>query len=299
MDPNSVQINLPLAGFCKNCSVLYGKATLFFENGTQANVEHGVYEHHVVVVDLGKPKKVPFYLCQGQKGFLGSFPGSGFIVSGNDIANNMFTTPDGTFNSGYNMRNPRIAMQAELVNYRPEKQKVFIALEYEYLPTIPDPAPADAAVTLFSVTGCSPPDYHRDINQKVYNMSSVEVASPVDGYIINAKGHLHDGGDHIVLTLNGKEICNSRAIYGQERGVDESQWAVITKMEQCTSPVAIKKSDKLQITSYYDTAKYPPRPAKSHEHGGMMSAGENGEMAASADEMGVYFLNFAVTSPKV
>jgi hypothetical protein len=94
MDPNSVQLNRQLTGFCTDCTVLYGKAVLFYENGTKAGVLQGVYEHHVVVVDITK-RTMPFYLCEGQKGFLGTFPAAGFIVSGNDEANNFFTTPDG------------------------------------------------------------------------------------------------------------------------------------------------------------------------------------------------------------
>jgi hypothetical protein len=288
MDPASVQINYPVSGFCSDCTVLYGKAALYFENGTKATTEHGVYEHHVVVVDVGKPRAVPFYLCEGQTGFLGKFPGSGFIVSGNDEASNMFTSPDGKFDSGYVIKKPRLAMQAELVNYRTEAQKVFVTMEYEWVPTAPDAKSADTSVSLFSVTGCKTPDYHRDASQKIYNMTSAPVTVPMDGYIINSKGHLHDGGDHIELTLNGKAICDSHAIYSKERGVDESKWAVITKMEQCTEPVAIKKGDVLQMNSFYNTEKYPPRPTGGHGHGA----------TEQSDEMGVFFINFAVSPPK-
>jgi len=184
MDPSGVQINRPLDGFCNNCTVLYGKATLHFENGTKATADAGVYEHHIVVVDLNK-RLIPFYLCDGQKGFLGTFPASGFIVSGNDEAQNLFTTPDAKFNSGYLIyKAPRLAMQAELVNYRMEPQKVMIAMEYEYLDGQPK-GPADSAVSLFSVTGCGFPDYHP--KERKYNMTSAAIPMPADGYIINAK----------------------------------------------------------------------------------------------------------------
>jgi hypothetical protein len=286
MDPGSVQINYPISGFCKDCTVLYGKAALYFENGTKASITHGVYEHHVVVVDLGKARNFPFYLCEGQSGFLGKFPGNGFIISGNDEASNMFTSPDGKFDSGYVVNNPRLAMQAELVNYRPEPQKVYVTMEYEYVPTT-TPKAADTSVSLFSVTGCKPPDYHRDPNVKIYNMTSAAVPVPFNGYIINAKGHLHDGGDHILLTLNGKTICDSHAIYGKEMGADAQDWAVITKMEQCTQPVPVKKGDILQMNSFYDTQKYPPRPTSGNSGHGHSSD------IPQADEMGVYFINFA------
>jgi hypothetical protein len=187
MDPIGTQIARQVSGFCTNCTVLYTKAELRFENGTRATVEHGVYEHHVVMVDLAK-RTMPFYLCDGQKGFLGQFPADGFVVSGNDEAQNWFTTPDGSFNSGYTVgKNMMLAMQAELVNYKTESQNVYVTVDYEYLTEKPESV-ADSSVSLFSVTGCSLPDYHRDANTKVYNMSSAHIPMPMDGYFINMKG---------------------------------------------------------------------------------------------------------------
>ncbi|KAF2671000.1 hypothetical protein BT63DRAFT_477559 [Microthyrium microscopicum] len=297
MDPSGVQITRPLTGFCSNCTVLYGKANLFFENGTRATASSGVYVHHIVVVDTAK-RTFPVYLCDGQKGFLGTFPGVGFIISGNDEAPNWFTTPDGKFNSGYGIKNkPMLAMTSELVNYREEDQKVFIAMEYEYMKGSADTA-ADASVSMFSVTGCDFPDYHP--KTRVYNISSAAVPSPSNGYIINAKGHLHDGGDHIVLTVNGNVVCDSKAIYTKSSGAGggghhhkrdtldaqapQEDWDVITEMTQCTKPIPVKKGDKLQMVSYYDGEKHPPRPTQDQ-------TGKKLE----ADEMGVFFLNFAAS----
>lgn len=177
-----------LQGFCKNCTVLAGKATLFFENGTKAGVDSGVYIHHIVTLDGSKKNNgFPFYLCREQKGFLGTFPAPGFLVSGNDEASNMFTTPDGTFNAGFQLGpQPKIAMQAELVNYRVEPQQVFVVVEYEHVPTTATTSQvADSAVSLFSVTGCSPPDFHP--TERVYNISSGNAVVPRTGFIVNAK----------------------------------------------------------------------------------------------------------------
>lgn len=100
MDPNSVQLNKGLSGFCSNCTVLSGKASLMYADGVKAIVTSGVYIHHIVMIDSSKTS-MPFYLCQGQKGFLGTFPAAGFIIAGNDEADNLFTTPDGRQNSAH------------------------------------------------------------------------------------------------------------------------------------------------------------------------------------------------------
>src|ERR1700691_1785533 len=101
-----------------------------------------------------------------------------------------------------------------------------------------------------------------------------------------SEGHLHDGGVNVVLKLDGKVVCDSKAIYG----IDFSQegktapngkpWQGITEMQQCTSPVEVKKGQILQMTAYYDNVLHPPRHAAD---------GHSGE----ADEMGVFFINFA------
>jgi hypothetical protein len=53
-------------------------------------------------------------------------------------------------------------------------------------------------------------------------------------------------------------------------------------MEQCPMPVRVKKGDLLSMKSYYDVVKHPARHTHSSTKGDGM-----------ADEMGVFFLNFA------
>jgi hypothetical protein len=133
-----------------------------------------------------------------------------------------------------------MAMQAELVNYLPIPQQVYITMEYEYVKgKVPDAA--DSSVSLFSVTGCNFPDYHVGKDKPQYNMSSARVPLPMDGFIINAKGHLHDGGVNALLTVNDKVVCDSQAVYGLDSRETKTlapngrQWQVITEMTQCKS----------------------------------------------------------------
>jgi hypothetical protein len=68
-------------------------------------------------------------------------------------------------------------------------------------------------------------------------------------------------------------------------GKPGENWEVITEMTQCVKPVRVRKGDKLHMVSYYDGDKHPPRPT-------MNSQGHKME----ADEMGVFFINFAVSN---
>jgi Stress up-regulated Nod 19 len=295
MDPAGLQINQPISGFCSNCTVSWGKAMLYSDDGRRATVDEDVYEHHVVIMDMSKQRGggMPFYFCKGQVGLLGNVPASGFIISGNDEAKNMFTPHNGTqfFKSGYKLgARSQQFLQAELINYKHTDQKVYIVLEYEYTQHATDPKRtesgagiADTAVSLFSVTGCQAPDYQRDPTKTQYETKIEPVPIPMDGWILNSKGHLHDGGDRIELLLNGKVICDSHAVYGKRKTTDSGQaWEVITEMEQCPTPIRVKKGDLLSMKSYYDVVKHPARHTHSSTKGDDM-----------ADEMGVFFLNFA------
>jgi hypothetical protein len=83
----------------------------------------------------------------------------------------------------------------------------------------------------------------------------------MDGQIINAKGHLHDGGVRVELKLNGKVVCDSKAIYGGDGGAGTDTtgrpWQTIRQMTQCTEPITVKKGDTLNLKSYYDTKSHP------------------------------------------
>jgi hypothetical protein len=117
------------------------------------------------------------------------------------------------------------------------------------------------------------------------------------------RGHLHDGGDRILLKVNEKVVCDSKAVYSKDtrgpgtsghshgsRSADppkvseDENWEVISEMTQCTEPVRVKTGDKLSMVSYYDGVKHPPRPTK-----------DNKGNHVEADEMGVYFINFAAS----
>jgi len=71
------------------------------------------------------------------------------------------------------------------------------------------------------------------------------------------------GGVNIKVFLNGKQICEAKAIYGTEgseggaaSALDGQKWETITGYTPCDTPVAIKKGDKVYITSDYDLTKH-------------------------------------------
>jgi hypothetical protein len=45
-----------------------------------------------------------------------------------------YTTGDGKFDSGFHAGNNPYTLSAEVVNYKPEEQKVYITVDYDYVP---------------------------------------------------------------------------------------------------------------------------------------------------------------------
>lgn len=88
MDPNGVGIVKRLAtGMCKNCTVLAGKTTVVYVNGTKADLNNGVYLHHAVAIDV--TKSTPSFV-KGCGGIAASF--SPFLGGAVDGFTQLYTT---------------------------------------------------------------------------------------------------------------------------------------------------------------------------------------------------------------
>jgi hypothetical protein len=137
MDPNGFTLMKMITGFCKDCTVLSEKTDVVFPNGTRASIAGGVYLHHVIAMDISK-KEEPFVaMCPGNITELpapkGS-PVSGFLGGAVDEFTQFYTTPDGKFESGFMLgKEDRFAMMGEVINYRNEKQDVFVQFDLEWV----------------------------------------------------------------------------------------------------------------------------------------------------------------------
>lgn len=84
MDPNGFSLMKMInpGAMCKDCTVLGGKMSVIFENGTRANIKSGVYLHHAITVDLSKASKGFVSACPPKNGVMkgvSAVPGSIFI----------------------------------------------------------------------------------------------------------------------------------------------------------------------------------------------------------------------------
>jgi hypothetical protein len=65
MDPNgfSTMKIFKQGSMCTDCTVLGGKMSVVFENGSRADIGSGVYLHHVVTLDLNKQQQGFVTMC--------------------------------------------------------------------------------------------------------------------------------------------------------------------------------------------------------------------------------------------
>jgi hypothetical protein len=88
-----------------------------------------------------------------------------------------------------------------------------------------------------------------------------EVVADVSGTIVNARGHMHDGGVQLSMIQNGNPVCVSEAVYGGAEstfiGRDGTKWETINSMTECTHAIRIQKGDKIKLEAVYDTKKHP------------------------------------------
>ena len=77
----------------------------------------------------------------------------------------------------------------------------------------------------------------------------------------------------MLVTLNGKEICNSEVLYGGEGhmtpGADGKLHPTIRKTTTCETPIKVQKGDKLHIVANYDLDAHPAR----EQHGAVPGGG--------------------------
>jgi hypothetical protein len=140
--------------------VLWAQSHLQLENGSEAGISSGVYNHHVIMLDFGrkmitgptlvgpgtKPKEDPqtmlSMLPAGAQSAAGKLmpPMSIFVGQGSEGGANSFSAGStSSVKSGFHIqKTDKITLLAELVNYNTVKTPVYLALEYEYLPNRPE-----------------------------------------------------------------------------------------------------------------------------------------------------------------
>jgi hypothetical protein len=189
MDPQGTTWQNMLAGFPSDITILSTETFLVYQNGSQAGISSGVYNHHIAIADLSKPP-VLIASCPG-KPPASSLKIQVFAGVGEDKGKYIFTdkSPMSTFHGGYYVANKdKIFMTTELVNYSNQDKELFALIDIEYIPGKLANG-FDVTSETLSVTQCDTENkgIQPQGNQKKFSVLSKPMTLNVDGYIMNQR----------------------------------------------------------------------------------------------------------------
>jgi hypothetical protein len=109
-------------------------------------------------------------------------------------------------------------MTLELMNETPDPRPAVLTIEFEYMPSKPSGFSAMDSWWLDVAGPCEDSDMAVPSNETAFNFSSTGWKAPYSGSIVLMGGHLHDGGELLEITQNGKSICDFKPTYGATPG---------------------------------------------------------------------------------
>jgi hypothetical protein len=246
---------------CSDCYITDMQAGLITPDGQNANVDRGLWLHHMVMMDTSKAD-----LC--------GWPlGQRFFSSGNE------RTP---VNAGgpyaYPQRgNPSWTLIYDLMNMTNAPKQVYITVEFGYAP-LSTPGIRPFTPLWLDVAGCISASAVPARPGQKYTLRSMPIVSQNVGKMLGVGGHLHDGGVNLLVKKNGGVICDSQATYGGKPEYIEGSTSLempgmahLSEMSRCQgtreAPVTnINLGDSFVIEANYDFT--PTGPAQGHDHGG-------------------------------
>jgi hypothetical protein len=148
MDPAGTAWNYIVdTDYPRDITVLRANSTVLFEDGTKAEVAHGIYNHHQMFVNTNKGTP-SFASCEGSRS-MGTMPTSLFMGGSEDKGDVYYSTPDGMFSSGYYIgKNDTIIFGGDVVNYNTEEKTIYSVTEFDYIKGKPEGFLETSAQTL-------------------------------------------------------------------------------------------------------------------------------------------------------
>jgi hypothetical protein len=260
MIKNSFRFGVPKP--CNNCYITGMEANLKYADGRTANIDTGMWLHHMVLFQTGKADATcpatgvgligqRFFASGNERSGVQSLPGYGYQVGG--AANTW-------------------VLIADLMNSNMQAKTVSIEMTFQW---VPQSTPGMEPVTpvWLDVNQCLTSEVPARTGSYSYTYTW---PSTIAAKLLGVGGHVHDGGTYLSIKNTGTAarprndlLCNSVARYGgpgyeqpmdHNDGMDHgSAMAHISGMSLCMAadanqPVGtVAVGDRIQINAYYDT----------------------------------------------
>jgi hypothetical protein len=243
------------------------------------------YNSHMMMVNVGGGK--------GARGGIGSYGGGGMPGMFYSIRNNRAAlTYPGT--GTYLPKGTTFQLVSELASMRDEPVDIYVTVDYEWLPGKP-PGYMNILAIPQDASGGNP---RPPAGKSTFVFTSRPTKLTVEGKVLSQYGfaalykftlaviltrssHLHDGGIHTEIFINGKMVCDSKTEYGTDptyiqtgknAGLDNSALGTpkqiaakgtlraithISNFGECPGTTAIHKGDQIVTKAYYNYTERP------------------------------------------
>ncbi|KAE9977574.1 hypothetical protein BLS_001283 [Venturia inaequalis] len=268
-----LQIERPCSG---ECTLLKQVAGLEYGNGTSANIDTGMWLHHMVAFVSGPTRWDP--TCYGKVSLphwsVSSMPSKTerYFSSGNERSAFRFEAGG---NTGYHLGEADVlSWVIELMNMNMDDRVVYVTQTYDYLP---GPLPSgwqDIKPVWFDASNCWTGEVAAPKETGAFAIESEPWIPNVEGRIVDAVGHLHDGGIAVdVLASPNQPVCTTNLHYsespayifrGTNMGDDKPAINHISSVERCKVS-RIKEMKKGQSWTVRGRYNYDDRPGNIEE----------------------------------
>ncbi|KAF1985006.1 hypothetical protein K402DRAFT_116356 [Aulographum hederae CBS 113979] len=205
-------------------SIFALNAGLEYPDGANANIDTGMWLHHMVhftvgpsrsdVTCLQSPRSMPHYN-------VGATPQNSerSFSSGNERTRLDFTKAmgNGTSMAGYHiMAQDKFAMIVDLMNMNMEEKSVYLTMTYDYVMGFPSTW-ENVKPVWFDADQCGTSEVDAPQQDGHFVVPTEPYVANFDGEVMLMAGHLHDGGYKSVIKVDDKDICTSTAKYAESK----------------------------------------------------------------------------------
>jgi len=215
---------------CSRCMIVSMNAGLEYLDGTDANTDTNMWLHHMVLFNIGKNTGDATCRSMGLPHMIvgTNVAGSERIFSSGNERTPVFFNPPwlNTTNIGYPVfPNDRFGLITDLMNMNPGAKTVYLVMYYDYVDGHPNNFKQLKPVW-FDVAQCGISEVSGRTAGSKFDIRATPWIANFNGEILEAGGHIHDGGVAIDLIVDGKTVCNSRAVYGTNKEIMDRARAI-------------------------------------------------------------------------
>jgi hypothetical protein len=248
---------------CEECFITSLQGGMEYEDGSEANVDSGIYQHHFALVNLDKPD----WLCGLE---LGGWMRSQWIYNGGNEHPPVRLNAKHKFGVKVDKGDQWIGLH-EVMNMGNVTKTVYATMVYEVVP-LTTPGYREATHLRLGVWHCSQVD-EIPAKRGAYKYTSPVWTSPYSGVVLHNDGHGHPGVANVKLHVNNKTLCDSQQYYGLEpRWVAKKEagehghggMKFLSHAVVCSNEFRIEKGDQVITEAFYDGDKYEQMVFMNH-----------------------------------